>query len=598
MAASIVFARSSPTRSPQQEATQGPSVQLRRKLFQDPSDDPTEAPGGFVGGLVGGIVSDDADTNSTKITKSTKLPPPLPKAHAEDPPRKVSPPVDSSSIDDISSLRSMFERRSTSSLHQPTANNPSLTAALLATQLSPPPSAASSRRTSPSRAGTTSPRRSPHRRIQSDSGPPPIPARKPSIATLTSQPSGDSQYSALTAANLATKTKGPKEAPAPPPPRRVGTSVLPRRTSFSSVSTRTTAADATLAASLAPSRTITPGPRKPPAPAPPPARRRRSLPALPKTLRDPNTKRSPSPTPKPPKTTFPPRNTKQLGEAHKHSWRWVITAQERRRYEGLFAANKDSNGDVINFKVKELWGRSRLEPRVLKAVYELVDRNKRGKLDREEFVVGLWLVDQALKGHKVPERVHEGLWEGVRLPVGLGNGMTEGTPAGSVYNGKETPVLKNETPQRALSRRTSPPQRALSHRFTPPALRAPSFLPERKDGPVNIPVVQKSSPPLPERGRDVLQKTPPLLAKEIPQDYSQVSTNSLSDPKALVSTANPIIPTAPAVPTAPSGPPKLPERSTSSETVRPVLQKSPPPSLPERREVLQKTPPKLPSRNS
>lgn len=276
----------------------------------------------------------------------------------------------------------------------------------------------------------------------------------------------------------------------------------------------------------------------------------------------------------------------------------MITAQERRRYEGLFAANKDSNGDVINFKVKELWGRSRLEPRVLKAVYELVDRNKRGKLDREEFVVGLWLVDQALKGHKVPERVHEGLWEGVRLPVGLGNGMTEGTPAGSVYNGKETPVLKNETPQRALSRRTSPPQRALSHRFTPPALRAPPFLPERKDGPVNIPVVQKSSPPLPERGRDVLQKTPPLLAKEIPQDYSQVSTNSLSDPKALVSTANPIVPTAPAVPTAPSGPPKLPERSTSSETVRPVLQKSPPPSLPERREVLQKTPPKLPSRNS
>ncbi|KAI5812622.1 hypothetical protein BZA77DRAFT_232042, partial [Pyronema omphalodes] len=165
-----------------------------------------------------------------------------------------------------------------------------------------------------------------------------------------------------------------------------------------------------LAASLAPSRTITPGPRKPPAPAPPPPRRRRSLPALPKTLRDPNTKRSPSPTPKPPKTTFPPRNTKQLGEAHKHSWRWVITAAERRRYEGLFAANKDSNGDVINLKVKELWGRSRLEPRILKGIYELVDRNKRGALDREEFVVGLWLVDQALKGHKVPERVHEGLW--------------------------------------------------------------------------------------------------------------------------------------------------------------------------------------------
>ena len=33
---------------------------------------------------------------------------------------------------------------------------------------------------------------------------------------------------------------------------------------------------------------------------------------------------------------------------------------------------------------------------------DLVDQNLKGKLTREEFVVGMWLIDQTLSGRKLP----------------------------------------------------------------------------------------------------------------------------------------------------------------------------------------------------
>jgi len=47
----------------------------------------------------------------------------------------------------------------------------------------------------------------------------------------------------------------------------------------------------------------------------------------------------------------------------------------------------------------------------------LVDRGQKGALSREEFCVGAWLIDQALKGKKVPTKVEESVWESVRVIV-------------------------------------------------------------------------------------------------------------------------------------------------------------------------------------
>lgn len=112
-------------------------------------------------------------------------------------------------------------------------------------------------------------------------------------------------------------------------------------------------------------------------------------------------------------------------EGTRKRWRDQITDRERKRYEGVWAANKglhittneDASQDVLNFAAQDIWLRSRLPVHVLEEVWDLVDSRAVGRLRREEFVVGLWLIDQRLKGRKLPIRVSESVWTSAR---GLG----------------------------------------------------------------------------------------------------------------------------------------------------------------------------------
>lgn len=130
-------------------------------------------------------------------------------------------------------------------------------------------------------------------------------------------------------------------------------------------------------------------------------------------------------------------------EGTRKRWRDQVTERERKRYEGVWAANRglcipsstsasgpiymaspshspsrqiedDPALDVLNLVVKEIWDRSRLPEHALEEVWDLVDGRGLGRLRREEFVVGLWLVDQRLKGRKLPLRVSESVWASVR----------------------------------------------------------------------------------------------------------------------------------------------------------------------------------------
>jgi hypothetical protein len=113
-------------------------------------------------------------------------------------------------------------------------------------------------------------------------------------------------------------------------------------------------------------------------------------------------------------------------EGTRKRWRDQITDRERKRYEGVWAANKglylpttasDDNEisqDVLNYAVQDIWLRSRLPVHVLEEVWDLVDSRAIGRLKRDEFVVGLWLIDQRLKGRKLPIRVSESVWTSAR----------------------------------------------------------------------------------------------------------------------------------------------------------------------------------------
>lgn len=80
----------------------------------------------------------------------------------------------------------------------------------------------------------------------------------------------------------------------------------------------------------------------------------------------------------------------------------------------------DQNDAVHGYIVSRLWRRSRLPDERLSDIWELVDRCNDGTLDREGFLVGMWLVDQCLYGRKLPNKVDPRVWGSVgRLNVNI-----------------------------------------------------------------------------------------------------------------------------------------------------------------------------------
>lgn len=65
---------------------------------------------------------------------------------------------------------------------------------------------------------------------------------------------------------------------------------------------------------------------------------------------------------------------------------------------------------VSSLVVRDIWSRSRLPPDILSDIWELVDRSGTGMLCRDEFCAGLWLIDQRLKGRKLPQRLGREVW--------------------------------------------------------------------------------------------------------------------------------------------------------------------------------------------
>lgn len=227
-------------------------------------------------------------------------------------------------------------------------------------------------------------------------------------------------------------------------------------------------ANAIVAGSLASSRVSSPSLPESRSPVPPPPRRHKSL-----NIFHSDNSRTPTPpqaggtygVPMMKTTMRKPKTDKELKEeegeferrrAKKHHlvkkhpnkhhegdrkrWRDGVTERERKRYEAVWASNRGlfpytinergqkaeiqgAVGSVPGIVVKDLWERSRLGSDVLEEVWMLVEGRGKGipggfgRLGKEEFVAGLWLIDQRLKGRKLPGRVSDSVWRSV---LGLG----------------------------------------------------------------------------------------------------------------------------------------------------------------------------------
>lgn len=126
------------------------------------------------------------------------------------------------------------------------------------------------------------------------------------------------------------------------------------------------------------------------------------------------------------------RRRKPLSRGKKHAhhegarkrWRDEVSARERKRYEAVWASNRglfvgDGEGGggedlVADVVVRDIWSRSRLPFDELAEVWDLVYRGRNGALNREEFVVGMWIIDQRLRGRKIPARVSDSVWDSAR----------------------------------------------------------------------------------------------------------------------------------------------------------------------------------------
>jgi Cytoskeletal-regulatory complex EF hand len=125
-------------------------------------------------------------------------------------------------------------------------------------------------------------------------------------------------------------------------------------------------------------------------------------------------------------------------EGDRKRWRDKISERERKRYEGVWAANRGllhqhetadlthqrskgaaSEELVLNVVVRDIWERSRLPRDVLEEIWDLVTEEESRSLNREEFVVGMWLIDQRLKGRKLPVKVSPSVWSSVRHTKGV-----------------------------------------------------------------------------------------------------------------------------------------------------------------------------------
>lgn len=74
---------------------------------------------------------------------------------------------------------------------------------------------------------------------------------------------------------------------------------------------------------------------------------------------------------------------------------------------------KDAQDEVHGLVCRDLWRRSRLPDQTLEHIWSLVDKTKDGSLDRDSFLVGMWLVDQCLYGRKLPSKVDAQVWNSV-----------------------------------------------------------------------------------------------------------------------------------------------------------------------------------------
>lgn len=153
------------------------------------------------------------------------------------------------------------------------------------------------------------------------------------------------------------------------------------------------------------------------------------LPGLRSTLRTPRMESEEEVKTRGKKRLLGKKHPNKHNEGSRKRWRDEVTPKEKKRYEAVWASNRGlyttaitkpgTDDRVCNLVARDIYQRSGLSNDVLEEVYALIARKTYVYLEKEEFVVGMWLVDQQLKGRKLPGKVSNSVWRSVGVLGGL-----------------------------------------------------------------------------------------------------------------------------------------------------------------------------------
>lgn len=82
---------------------------------------------------------------------------------------------------------------------------------------------------------------------------------------------------------------------------------------------------------------------------------------------------------------------------------WVVSADERIRFNGIFAASDaDKDGLVSGLEVRDIFIKSGIPQLCLAQIWALCDTNQSGKLTSEQFALAMWMVERKKVGIEPP----------------------------------------------------------------------------------------------------------------------------------------------------------------------------------------------------
>ncbi|KAI9007931.1 hypothetical protein CLU79DRAFT_711771 [Phycomyces nitens] len=170
---------------------------------------------------------------------------------------------------------------------------------------------------------------------------------------------------------------------------------------------------------------------------------------------------------------------------------WAVSKEEKERYTKIFKAwDKDKKGYLTGEVAKEIFTQSGLPQNVLMQIWNLSDLNNQGKLNMDEFSVGMHLIYRKINGYDVP----------TNLPAELIPPSTRELND-SVSELKKS-ILQGIAQKKGISNFSSSPSLLSPHAQSPRARSvSPGRNKERSEEPAEVGYVSSARRMGPDRGR-------------------------------------------------------------------------------------------------